>query len=70
MLTKRKIKKLCEKYLGIFLKNPETDIEVMKYAGRYWVKVVNLRAPQHIIKSAWERHTEDTEFEDVEITFI
>lgn len=63
MLTKRKIKKFCVHTIGIFVTNAEKDITVEKRKGMYEIILQNLRAPEHIIKGTWNRHSEGTEFE-------
>lgn len=65
MLTKRKIKKFCVHTIGIFVVNAEQDIIVEKHRGIYEVILQNLRAPEHIIKDTWNRHSEGTKFEQI-----
>ena len=65
MLTKRKIKKFCIHTIGIFLTDAEKDITVEKCCGEYILNLQNLRAPEHIVKDTWNRHTVGTEFERV-----
>jgi hypothetical protein len=73
MLTKRKIKKFCIYSIGVFVENPEKNIEVTKCKHRrhcYQLNILNKRAPAHLLKNAWEYHATGTEFENVFLDII
>ena len=68
MLTKKKIKKFGIYSIGVFVEDPEKNIEVTKCKHRrhcYQLNILNKRAPAHILKNAWEYHATGTEFENV-----
>ena len=70
MLTKRKIKKFCTYAVGVFLTSAKDDITITKKFKRYNIILSNKRAPEHIIREAWNYHSVNTQFEDVILTIL